>query len=75
MVALSTTQTLGATLRAARKRMGLTQSELALAAGVGVRFVVDLEAGKPTVRLAPVLRVVEALGGSLQLTGVDADGH
>jgi y4mF family transcriptional regulator len=75
MVALSTTQTLGAALRAARKRMGLTQSELALAAGVGVRFVVELEAGKPTVQLAQVLRVVEALGGSLQLTGVDHDGH
>lgn len=75
MATLSTTQTLGAALRAARKRLGLTQSELALAAGVGVRFVVDVEAGKPTVQLAPVLRVVEALGGSLQLTGVDADGH
>ena len=75
MVALSTTQTLGAALRAARKRMGLTQSELALAAGVGVRFVVELEAGKPTVQLAQVLRVVEVLGGSLQLTGVDHDGH
>ena len=49
--------------------------ELALAAGVGVRFVVELEAGKPTVQLAQVLRVVEALGGSLQLTGVDHDGH
>lgn len=75
MATLSTTQTLGAALRAARKRLGLTQSELALAAGVGVRFVVDVEAGKPTVQLAPVLRVVEALGGTLQLTGVDADGH
>jgi hypothetical protein len=27
------------------------------------------------VQLAQVLRVVEALGGSLQLTGVDHDGH
>ena len=46
---------------------GLTQADLALAAGVGLRFVVDLEAGKPTVQLELVLRVIEALGGSLQL--------
>jgi y4mF family transcriptional regulator len=75
MTTISTTQTLGAALRAARKRMGLTQSELALASGVGVRFLVDLEAGKPTVRLTQVLRVVDALGGSLELTGVDHHGE
>jgi y4mF family transcriptional regulator len=49
----------------------LTQPELALAAGVGVRFIVDLEGGKPTVRLEQVLRVIDALGGSLSLTGLD----
>lgn len=52
--------------------MGLTQPDLALAAGVGVRFIVDLEGGKPTVRLEQVLRVIDALGGSLVLTGLDA---
>jgi hypothetical protein len=41
--------------------------DLALAAGVGLRFVVELEAGKPTVRLELVLRVIDALGGTLQL--------
>jgi len=51
--------------------MGLTQSDLALAAGVGVRFIVDLERGKRTVRLEQVLRVIDALGGSLALTGLD----
>ena len=51
----------------ARKALGLTQAELALAAGVGLRFVVELEAGKPTVRLERVLRVIDALGGCLQL--------
>ena len=40
------------------------------AAGVGVRFIVDLEAGKPTVRLENVLRVINALGGELQLSGL-----
>lgn len=73
MTTISTAQTLGATLRAARKRIGLTQPELALAAGVGVRFIVDLEGGKPTVRLEQVLRVIDALGGSLGLTGLDTE--
>lgn len=61
---------LGAALRAARKQLGLTQPQLALAAGVGVRFIVDLEAGKPTLRLESVLRVIDALGGELQLSGL-----
>jgi HTH-type transcriptional regulator/antitoxin HipB len=58
---------LGRSLRMARKALGLTQADLALAAGVGLRFVVELEAGKPTVRLGLVLRVIDALGVSLHL--------
>jgi y4mF family transcriptional regulator len=60
---------LGAALRAERKALGLNQADLALAAGVGLRFVVELEAGKPTVQLMRVLRVIAALGGTLQLVG------
>lgn len=61
---------LGKLLLAARKQLGLTQPQLALAAGVGVRFIVELEAGKPTVRLSHVLRVIDALGGALELSGM-----
>jgi len=68
-VLIDTVNDLGAALRQARKALGLTQAELALAAGVGLRFVVELEAGKPTVRLERVLRVIDALGGCLQLHG------
>lgn len=50
MIAIRSPQQLGDALRAARKQLGLTQSQLALAAGVGVRFIVELEAGKPTLR-------------------------
>ena len=60
---------LGAALRAERKALGLSQADLALAAGVGLRFVVELEAGKPTVQLMRVLRVIAALGGTMQLVG------
>lgn len=70
MSTIQTTQRLGDALRAARRQLGLTQPQLALAAGVGVRFIVDLEAGKPTLRLENVLRVINALGGELQLSGL-----
>jgi len=70
MINIQSTQQLGQALRSARKQLELTQSELALAAGVGVRFIVDLEAGKPTVRLETVMRVIEALGGQIMLDGL-----
>ena len=67
---LVTPVTLGVIVKAARKRLGLTQPQLALAAGVGVRFVVELEAGKPTVRLEKVLSVLHALGGQVLVEGL-----
>lgn len=70
MTFIHSPQQLGDALRAARKQLGLTQPQLALAAGVGVRFIVDLEAGKPTLRLESVLRVIDALGGEIQLNGL-----
>lgn len=70
MTLIRSAQQLGDALRAARKQLGLTQPKLALAAGVGVRFIVDLEAGKPTVQLQQVLRVIDALGGELAIGGL-----
>ena len=61
---------LGQAARAARKQLGLTQPQLALAAGVGVRFIVELEAGKPTLRLENVLRVLHALGATVMVDGL-----
>ncbi len=70
MTSIRSPQQLGDALRVARKQLALTQPQLALAAGVGVRFIVDLEAGKPTVRLENVLRVIDALGGEIHLSGL-----
>lgn len=70
MASIRTPLQLGDALRAARKQLGLTQPQLALAAGVGVRFIVDLEAGKPTLRLENVLRVIDVLGGEIYLSGL-----
>lgn len=70
MITIRTPQQLGDAIKAARKELGLTQPQLALAAGVGVRFIVELEAGKPTLRLEHILRVVDALGGEITLNGL-----
>jgi HTH-type transcriptional regulator / antitoxin HipB len=68
-------QALGDSLRSARKALGLTQSQLALASGVGTRFIVELEAGKPTLRIESVLRVVQSLGGVLTVTDLPQKGN
>lgn len=63
----STPDELGASLRQVRKARGLRLEDLALAAGVGVRFISELERGKPTARLAETLRVAAALGVRISL--------
>jgi y4mF family transcriptional regulator len=49
-------------IRNARKAHGLTQAELAGLAGTGVRFVSELERGKPGVELGKLLDVLAVLG-------------
>ena len=63
---------LGRLVRETRRRLKLTQPQLALAANVGVRFVVELEAGKSTLRLENILRVLQALGVVLSVEGMDS---
>lgn len=58
---------LAAVVAARREELSLRQAELAELAGVGPRFVNDLEAGKETVRLDKVLAVLGALGLHLQV--------
>ena len=50
-----------------RKRSRLTQVEFAKRVGVGLRFVRDLEQGKPSVRLDKVNQVLKFLGHHLEI--------
>ena len=59
---IGTSVEFGATLARARKALGLTQRDLALAIGVGERFIVELEAGKPTAQLGKALAAAKAAG-------------
>ena len=53
---------IGNFIRERRKAAGLTQEEFALRSGLGLRFVHDLEAGKPTVRLDKVNQALAMFG-------------
>jgi transcriptional regulator with XRE-family HTH domain len=52
----------GAAMRQKRKAMGMTQEDVALASGVSRRFVIELEAGRPTCELGRSLVVAAAIG-------------
>jgi y4mF family transcriptional regulator len=55
----------GAFVRLRRKANKLTQQQLAELAGVGKRFVIELEAGKPTLRMDAVNKVLAVFGKRL----------
>ncbi|MBQ6009282.1 MAG: helix-turn-helix transcriptional regulator [Kiritimatiellae bacterium] len=57
-----TVKEIGETVRKSRKEQDLTQPQLAMVCGTGVRFIVDLEAGKETCQIGKVLNVIQMLG-------------
>ncbi len=63
-----TTKQVGEMIKTARKSMGVTQRTLALTSGTGLRFIIELEKGKPTCQFGKVLTVINTLGISLELT-------
>ena len=54
-----------------RKKLGMTQVTLADRAGVGLRFVRDLEQGKTTLRLDKVKQVLQMFGGAVSVGEMD----
>jgi y4mF family transcriptional regulator len=50
-----------------RKKLGLTQIDFAKRVGVGLRFLRELEAGKPTIRLDKLNQVLDFLGFHIEL--------
>lgn len=62
MQKISKPESLGALIRAERKRQKLTQENLAAASGVGIRYIRELEQGKETCYIGKALYVVKMLG-------------
>jgi len=61
-------QDIGKLIRDTRKRLGVTQRDLALTSGTGLRFVIDLEKGKETCQIGKVLTILNTLGIKVTLT-------
>jgi HTH-type transcriptional regulator/antitoxin HipB len=62
-----TAKQIGELVRRARKNLGVTQADLALTSGTGLRFIIDLERGKPTCQLEKTLTVMHTLGVQIEL--------
>jgi len=64
-------EALGRVIRRERKRQQVTQVELAAMAGVGVRFLRELEHGKESCQLGRAFIVLNALGICIDATTRD----
>lgn len=62
-----TAKSIGELVRRTRKSMGVTQRDLALTSGTGMRFIGDLEQGKPTCQIEKTLLVLNTLGIRIEL--------
>ena len=58
-------------LKEKRKSLGLTQQRLALKAGVGLRFIREMEQGKETLRMDKVNQVLKLFGHELGPVPID----
>jgi y4mF family transcriptional regulator len=69
-----TPEKIGEAVKRVRKRLGVTQRELALTSGTGLRFIIDLEKGKATCQVGKVLTVLNTLGVAVELRDVTGGG-
>jgi HTH-type transcriptional regulator/antitoxin HipB len=60
-------QSLGQAIRLQRQRLKVTQRDLAMTSGTGLRFIIDLEKGKATCQLGKALEVARTLGLKLEI--------
>lgn len=58
---------LASAVRTARRRHGMTQAALAGLSGTGLRFISELERGKPSLALNKVVDVLSTLGLRLRV--------
>ena len=63
-----TAKQIGEMVKATRKSLAVTQRDLAMTSGTGLRFIIELEKGKPTCQLSKVLTVLNTLGITIKLT-------
>lgn len=75
---ITSAEQLGTAIRTRRKQLKVTQKELAMTCGTGLRFIVDLEKGKPTCQIGKTLQVLQTLGLVIEmgcLGGAESGGR
>lgn len=65
---IRTTEQLGASIRERRQSLKITQKDLAMTSGTGIRFIIDVEKGKPTCQTGKTLQVLQSLGMTLDVS-------
>lgn len=79
MVTVRDARALGIGLRAARRKLGMTQAELAARSGVSRRTIINVENGHPAGEIGRIITIARALGLVMVLEeasetdGVDLD--
>ena len=68
---MNSDQTVSALIKSKRKQLKLTQPQLADKAGVGLRFIREMEHGKTSLRMDKVNQVLKLMG--MQLGPVPMD--
>lgn len=63
---------LGVVIRALRKAAGVRQDDLAATVGVSKQFASDAEHGKPTAQVGLLMKLLEELGGRLEVEVPDS---
>jgi len=64
-----TTKEIGNRIKDKRNLLELTQKDVALSTGLGIRFISEAENGKPTCEIEKVLQLLSALGLKITING------
>jgi HTH-type transcriptional regulator / antitoxin HipB len=72
---IQSSENIGCYIRRVRKALNVTQKDLALTAGTGLRFIIDLENGKPTCQIGKTLQVLQVLGIQLNLSHTEFENE
>jgi len=68
---ITDSKSLGKAVRAYRKRQNATQTQLAAVANTGLRFISELENGKPTIQLDKALKVLKLVGIRIEIPDIE----
>lgn len=69
LTSINTASEIGLLIKNTRKKLKITQRDLALTSGAGLRFIVELEQGKHSCQLEKTLIVLQTLGLVVHITG------